>query len=149
MMAGGILNTINTRLDANSIAFILRHGNAKFLFVDPEYNSLVEKSLEEIDHNNRPIIIKCNDDEFIKPKKIINEIDIEEIIKLGDENIPIFWPENEWDSCALNYTSGTTGNPKGVMYHHRGAWLTAISNQMIWSMKKHPIYLWTSSYVSL
>ena len=143
MMAGGILNTINTRLDANSIAFILRHGNAKFLFVDPEYNSLVEKSLEEIDHNNRPIIIKCNDDEFIKPKKIINEIDIEEIIKLGDENIPIFWPENEWDSCALNYTSGTTGNPKGVMYHHRGAWLTAISNQMIWSMKKHPIYLWT------
>ena len=143
MMAGGILNTINTRLDANSITFILRHGNAKFLFVDPEYNSLVEKSLEEIDHNNRPIIIKCNDDEFIKPKKIINEIDIEEIIKLGDEKIANFWPENEWDSCALNYTSGTTGNPKGVMYHHRGAWLTAISNQMIWSMKKHPIYLWT------
>ena len=143
MMAGGILNTINTRLDSNSISFILKHGNAKFIFVDPEYNVLIKKSLEKIAPKDRPIIIKCNDDEFIEPKKIINEINIEEIIKLGDENAPIIWPENEWDSCALNYTSGTTGNPKGVMYHHRGAWLTSISNQMIWSMNKHPIYLWT------
>ena len=143
MMAGGILNTINTRLDSNSISFILKHGNAKFIFVDPEYNVLIKKSLEKIAPKDRPIIIKCNDDEFIEPKKIINEINIEEIIKLGDENAPIIWPENEWDSCALNYTSGTTGNPKGVMYHHRGAWLTSISNQMVWSMNKYPIYLWT------
>ena len=143
MMAGGILNTINTRLDSNSITFILKHGNAKFLFIDPEYNSIIKKCLKKIAPKKHPIIIKCNDEEFIKSEKIDKEITINEIIKLGNEKESILWPKNEWDACALNYTSGTTGNPKGVVYHHRGAWLTSISNQMIWSMNKHPIYLWT------
>ena len=143
MMAGGVLNTINTRLDSDSITFILKHGNAKFLFIDPEYNSIIKECLKKMAHNKHPIIIKCNDEEFIKSKKINKEIKIDEIIKLGNEKEPIIWPKNEWDACALNYTSGTTGNPKGVIYHHRGAWLTSISNQMIWSMNKHPIYLWT------
>ena len=143
MMAGGVLNTINTRLDPNSIAFILKHGNAKFLFIDPEYNSIIKECLKKIAPKKHPIIIKCNDEEFIKSEKINKEITINEIIKLGNEKKSIIWPKNEWNACALNYTSGTTGNPKGVVYHHRGAWLTSISNQMIWSMNKHPIYLWT------
>jgi fatty-acyl-CoA synthase len=143
MMAGAILNTINTRLDSESIAFILQHGNAKMIFVDPEFNDVVSIALEKIPESKRPIIIKCNDDEFIKNNKFRNEITNNDLADLGNANSQITWPEDEWETCSLNYTSGTTGNPKGVLYHHRGAWLTSISNQMVWSMGKHPVYLWT------
>ena len=143
MMAGAILNTINTRLDSGSIAFILQHGNAKMIFVDPEYNNVVSEALKSLPKNKRPTIIKCNDEEFIKNEPLKNEITNDDLVKIGKSDNPIEWPENEWDACSLNYTSGTTGDPKGVVYHHRGAWLTSISNQMVWSMGKHPIYLWT------
>ena len=143
MMAGAILNTINTRLDSGSIAFILQHGNAKMIFVDPEYNNVVSEALKSLPKNKKPTIIKCNDEEFIKNEPLKNEITNDDLVKIGKSDNPIEWPENEWDACSLNYTSGTTGDPKGVVYHHRGAWLTSISNQMVWSMGKHPIYLWT------
>ena len=143
MMAGGILNTINTRLDSDSIAFILEHGNAKMVFVDPEFNAVLSRALYKIPKNKRPIIIRCDDDEFIKDDQFRGELTNNDLAKIGNPNSLITWPEDEWESCSLNYTSGTTGDPKGVVYHHRGAWLTSISNQMVWSMGKHPVYLWT------
>ena len=143
MMAGGILNTINTRLDSDAIALILIHGNAKMVFVDPEFNDVLSKALDKIPENKKPIIVSCADDEFIKNNKFRNEITNNDLAKIGNAESSITWPEDEWESCSLNYTSGTTGDPKGVVYHHRGAWLTSISNQMVWSMGKHPVYLWT------
>ena len=143
MMAGGILNTINTRLDSDAIAFILVHGNAKMVFVDPEFNDVLYKALDKIPKNKRPIIIRCDDDEFIQDEQFKDALTNNDLEEIGNSNSPITWPEDEWESCSLNYTSGTTGDPKGVVYHHRGAWLTSISNQMVWSMGKHPVYLWT------
>ena len=143
MMAGAILNTINTRLDSKAIAFILKHGKARMVFVDPEFNEVISKALESIPEDKRPLVIKCKDEEFIKNSPLKDEITSDDLVEMGNSNSPIEWPENEWDACSLNYTSGTTGDPKGVVYHHRGAWLTAMSNQMVWSMGKHPIYLWT------
>ncbi len=143
MMAGAILNTINTRLDPEAIAFILKHGKAKMVFVDPEFNEVISRAIENIPEDKRPLLIKCKDEEFIKNSPLKNEITSDDLVEMGNNNSPLEWPENEWDACSLNYTSGTTGDPKGVVYHHRGAWLTAISNQMVWSMGKHPIYLWT------
>tara|TARA_B110000003_G_scaffold162370_1_gene162385 strand:- start:1413 stop:3038 length:1626 start_codon:yes stop_codon:yes gene_type:complete len=143
MMAGAILNTINTRLDPEAIAFILKHGKAKMVFVDPEFNEVISRAVENIPEDKRPLLIKCKDEEFIKNSPLKNEITSDDLVEMGNNNSPLEWPENEWDACSLNYTSGTTGDPKGVVYHHRGAWLTAISNQMVWSMGKHPIYLWT------
>ena len=143
MMAGAILNTINTRLDSKAIAFILKHGKARMVFVDPEFNEVISKAIESIPEDKRPLVIKCKDEEFIKNSPLKDEITSDDLVEMGNSNSPIEWPENEWDACSLNYTSGTTGDPKGVVYHHRGAWLTAMSNQMVWSMGKHPIYLWT------
>ena len=143
MMAGAILNTINTRLDSKAIAFILKHGKARIVFVDPEFNEVISKALESIPEDKRPLVIKCKDEEFIKNSPLKDESTSDDLVEMGKSNSPIEWPENEWDACSLNYTSGTTGDPKGVVYHHRGAWLTAMSNQMVWSMGKHPIYLWT------
>ena len=143
MMAGAILNTINTRLDSKAINFILQHGKAKMIFVDPEFDSVIAQAIREIPEKKRPLIIKCKDEEFIKDTPLKNEITNDDLANIGDKESLLQWPENEWDACSLNYTSGTTGDPKGVLYHHRGAWLTAIGNQMVWSMGKHPIYLWT------
>ena len=143
MMAGGILNTINTRLDSEAIAFILVHGNAKAVFVDPEFSDALSKALDKIPQNKRPIIIRCDDDEFIQNDHFKDELTNNDLARIGSSDSIITWPKDEWESCSLNYTSGTTGDPKGVVYHHRGAWLTSMSNQMVWSMGKHPVYLWT------
>ena len=143
LMAGAVLNTINTRLDPESIKFILQHGEAKAIFVDPEYLNIVEKALKDFSSNAKPLIINCPDEEFIKSKYKKNEFTLKKLIKKADKNFKVIWPKDEWDACSLNYTSGTTGDPKGVVYHHRGAWLTSISNQMVWEMQKHPKYLWT------
>ena len=143
MMAGAILNTINTRLDSKAIAFILKHGKAKMIFVDPEFNEVITEAIEYLPLKERPLIIKCEDEEFIKNSPIKNEITNDDLAEIGNTKATLEWPNDEWDACSLNYTSGTTGDPKGVLYHHRGAWLTAMSNQMVWSMGKHPVYLWT------
>ena len=143
MMAGGILNTINTRLDSEAIAFILVHGNAKAVFVDPEFSDVLSEALDKVPQNKRPIIVRCDDDEFIQNDQFKDELTNDDLARIGSSDSIITWPKDEWESCSLNYTSGTTGDPKGVVYHHRGAWLTSISNQMVWSMGKHPVYLWT------
>ena len=143
MMAGGILNTINTRLDSEAIAFILVHGNAKAVFVDPEFSDALSKALDKIPQNKRPIIVRCDDDGFIQNDHFKDELTNNDLARIGSSDSLITWPKDEWESCSLNYTSGTTGDPKGVVYHHRGAWLTSMSNQMVWSMGKHPVYLWT------
>ena len=143
LMAGAVLNTINTRLDSESIKFILQHGEAKAIFVDPEYLNTVKNALKSLSSKTKPLIINCPDKEFIKSKYKKNEFTLKKLTQKADKNFKVIWPKDEWDACSLNYTSGTTGDPKGVVYHHRGAWLTSISNQMVWEMQKHPKYLWT------
>src|SRR4051812_13652978 len=123
-MCGAVLNTLNTRLDAEAIAFMLKHGEAKILIVDPEYLPLVRNAKLSI-----PVIDVEKDYE-----KLLNE---------GDPSFEWQWPKDEWDAIALNYTSGTTGDPKGVVYHHRGAYLNAVCNIVTWGMPQHAVYLWT------
>jgi fatty-acyl-CoA synthase len=139
-MAGAVLNTINTRLDADTIAFILQHGEARVLLTDREFSATVEKALEIA--KVKPLVIDVDDPEF-SGGKLIGETDYEKFLLSGDPEFAWRLPDDEWDAIALNYTSGTTGNPKGVVYHHRGAYLNAISNVVSWGMPPHPVYLWT------
>ena len=139
-MSGAVLNAINTRLDAAAIAFILDHGEAKLVLVDTELAPVVKDALAQCEAD--PIVIHIDDPEG-PGGDAIGEMDYEEFIATGSAEQDWQLPENEWDSIALNYTSGTTGNPKGVVYHHRGAYLNAIGNQMAWGMVMHPTYLWT------
>jgi len=139
-MAGAVLNTINTRLDADTIAFILQHGEARVLLTDREFSATVEKALEIA--KARLLVIDVDDPEFSGGKSI-GETDYEKFLLSGDPEFAWRIPDDEWDAISLNYTSGTTGNPKGVVYHHRGAYLNAISNIVSWGMPPHPVYLWT------
>lgn len=138
-MAGAILNSINTRLDAPTIAFILQHANSKIVFVDREFSALLKDALTLMPH--QPLVIDIDDSQWLGGE-LIGNTDYEAFLTQGDEfyECPIL--EDEWDSITLNYTSGTTGDPKGVVYHHRGAYLNAISNAMSWGMTQHPVYLW-------
>ena len=139
-MAGAVLNTINTRLDADSIAFILQHGEAKVLLTDREFSAAVEKALEIA--KIRLLVIDVDDPEF-SGGRLVGKTTYEAFIADGDPDFEWSLPADEWDAISLNYTSGTTGNPKGVVYHHRGAYLNAISNIVSWGMQPHPVYLWT------
>jgi fatty-acyl-CoA synthase len=139
-MAGGVLNALNVRLDAEAIAFILQHGEAKVLITDREFSPVIAKALATID--KKPIVIDI-DDKLAVGGERLGELDYETFIAAGDPDFAWSLPENEWDAIALNYTSGTTGNPKGVVYHHRGAYLNALGNTLVWSMGQHPVYLWT------
>ncbi|HYL49239.1 MAG TPA: acyl-CoA synthetase [Stellaceae bacterium] len=139
-MAGAVLNALNVRLDAATIAFILAHGEAKALITDREFAPVIEKALAEV--KKRPLVIDI-DDALAPPGKLLGEIDYEAFIASGDPAFAWQEPDDEWDAIALNYTSGTTGNPKGVVYHHRGAYLNALGNAMVWNMATHPVYLWT------
>jgi fatty-acyl-CoA synthase len=139
-MAGGVLNALNTRLDAATIAFILDHGEAKVLITDREFASVVEPALAMA--KRKPLVIDI-DDELAPPGKLLGTMSYERFIAAGDPDFASIFPEDEWDAIALNYTSGTTGNPKGVVYHHRGAFLTATGNALVWSLPQHPVYLWT------
>ena len=141
-MAGAVLNALNIRLDAATIAFILQHGEAKILLTDREFSATIEAALAQIPAENRPLVIDVIDD-FAPPGKTLGETDYETFLTTGDPSFPIELPADEWDAIALNYTSGTTGNPKGVVYHHRGAYLNATSNVLTWGMAPHPVYLWT------
>jgi len=140
-MCGAVLNAINTRLDAEAISFILQHAEAKIIFVDREFSEVASRAIKMLGAN-RPRVIDI-DDSFYEGGKLIGEMDYEAFIATGDEDFAYKIPDDEWNAITLNYTSGTTGNPKGVVYHHRGAYLNAVSNAVSWDMGDHPVYLWT------
>ena len=140
-MTGAVLNTLNTRLDAEAIAFMLQHGEAKVLITDPEFTATVKAALALID-GPKPLVIDIIDPEFTGGEAL-GEKDYEAFLSEGEPDFAWQLPENEWDAISLNYTSGTTGNPKGVVYHHRGAYLNSASNIISWGMPPHAVYLWT------
>ena len=139
-MAGAVLNTLNTRLDAEAIAFMLGHGEAKVLVTDTEYSPTVAAALAMVDE--KPLVIDV-DDPLGPGGKRLGRVDYETFIGGGDAAFEWKHPADEWNAISLNYTSGTTGNPKGVVYHHRGAYLNALSNIIDWGMPRHAVYLWT------
>ena len=140
-MIGAVLNTLNTRLDAEAISFMLGHGEAKVLITDPEFADVVRSALAQLD-GPKPLVIDALDPEFPGTDRL-GEIEYEDFIAGGDPEYAWQLPADEWDAIALNYTSGTTGNPKVVVYHHRGAYLNAASNIISWGMPAHSVYLWT------
>ncbi len=141
-MSGAVLNALNTRLDPEAIAFMLGHGEAKVVLIDPEFSQIMKKALE-ISKLKDVLVIDITDPLYTGDGQAIGNIDYEVFLQSGDPDYAWQYPQDEWDSICLNYTSGTTGNPKGVVYHHRGAFDGAISNILEWDMPKHPIYLWT------
>jgi fatty-acyl-CoA synthase len=139
-MAGAVLNALNIRLDPGTIAFILEHGEAKVLITDTEFSPVIAEALARL--KRKPAVIDVVD--AMGPGgKQLGEMDYEEFLAAGNRAFPEVTPADEWDAIALNYTSGTTGNPKGVVYHHRGAYLNALGNILVWGMRQHPVYLWT------
>src|SRR5882672_2051525 len=140
-MTGAVLNALNTRLDAETIAFMLEHGGAKVLLADREFSATVEKALAPL--RTKPLVIDVDDPEYAGPGKRIGAEEYERFIAGGDAEYDWKPPEDEWNAISLNYTSGTTGNPKGVVYHHRGAYLNAVCNIVTWAMPHHAVYLWT------
>ena len=140
-MCGGVLHAINTRLDASAIAFQLDHAESKMLIADTAFSSIVLEAATIM--TCKPIIIDHNDKEIQQAYSQIGEYDYEEALQSGDEAYDWLMPKDEWDAISVNYTSGTTGNPKGVVYHHRGAYLLAQGNIVTASIKKHAVYLWT------
>jgi fatty-acyl-CoA synthase len=139
-MAGAVLNTLNTRLDAETIAFMLEHTGAKALVTDREFSVTVERALARL--KKRPLVIDVDDPQH-DGGKLLGETDYESFIAGGDPDFDWQLPADEWDAISVNYTSGTTGDPKGVVYHHRGAYLNALSNIVSWGMPPNPVYLWT------
>jgi fatty-acyl-CoA synthase len=139
-MTGAVLNTLNTRLDARTIAFMLEHGEARVLIVDREFSTLAAAALDMIEH--RPLVIDVDDPLYDGAGERVGT-EYETFLSVGDPEYAWQPPSDEWNAVSLNYTSGTTGNPKGVVYHHRGAYLNAIGNILAWGMPRHPVYLWT------
>ena len=140
-MAGMILNAINYRLDAKTIAYIIDHSDIKLLFLDTEFLKLGEEAVNL--SNEKPAIIIIKDEQTFTLETSHPHMDYEEFLEGNDLNFNYYKPLDEWESLSINYTSGTTGNPKGVVYHHRGAYLNAMGNSLEWDMKMHPTYLWT------
>ena len=139
-MAGAVLNALNIRLDPETIGFILRHGEAKVLITDTEFSPVIKEALARLDE--KPVVIDIADGQGPGGDRL-GEMDYEAFLAAGDPEFAEATPEDEWQAIALNYTSGTTGNPKGVVYHHRGAYLNALGNVLVWGMRQHPVYLWT------
>jgi len=139
-MCGAVLNTLNTRLDAPTLAFMLRHGGARVLFTDREYSATMAEALAMLDE--KPLVIDIDDPEA-QGGALLGEKTYEEFLEEGDPEYAWENPADEWDAISLNYTSGTTGDPKGVVTHHRGAYLNAVSNIVNWGIRQHPVYLWT------
>ncbi len=140
-MTRAVLNTLNTRLDAEALAFMLDHGEAKVLLVDREFAGVIKAAL--VIAKVTPQIIDVDDALYEGATEAIGSIEYEAFIAAGDPAFAWHMPDDEWDAICLNYTSGTTGNPKGVVYHHRGAHTNAVSNILEWDMALHPVYLWT------
>ena len=139
-MLGAVLNAINTRLDANSIKFIFEHAEVKVIITDREFSKVVGPAVAAMDE--KPLVIDIDDKDYVGGE-LIGEMDYEAFLATGDADFAWVTPANEWEAISLNYTSGTTGNPKGVVYHHRGAYLNAVSNALSWEMGNKPVYLWT------
>jgi fatty-acyl-CoA synthase len=140
-MTGAVLNTLNTRLDATTLAFMLTHGEAKAVLVDREFSDVMRKALKDVPQD--VLVIDVDDPQYTGAGERIGEIDYEALLASGDPAYEWSPPSDEWNAICLNYTSGTTGNPKGVVYHHRGAYTNAVSNILEWDMPKHAVYLWT------
>jgi len=140
-MTGAILNTLNTRLDAEALAFMLDHGEAKVVLVDREFSAVIAEALSRA--TVKPLVIDVDDPLYAGPGTAIGTHDYEAFVASGDADYRWQPPADEWDAICLNYTSGTTGDPKGVVYHHRGAYTNAVSNILEWDMGRHPVYLWT------
>ncbi len=136
-----VLNALNTRLDAAAIAFMLEHGEAKILITDREFSATIQDALARL--KKKPLVIDYDDKEFPQAGARLGKIDYEKFLKSGDPEFAWAMPGNEWDAIALNYTSGTTGDPKGVVYHHRGAALMCYGNALAGTMVNHPVLLWT------
>ncbi|MBI1891782.1 MAG: acyl-CoA synthetase [Burkholderiales bacterium] len=139
-MIGAVLNTLNVRLDAETLAFMLSHGEAKVLITDREFSPVITNALGLLAH--KPLIIDIDDPQY-EGGELLGETDYEAFIGTGDPEFSWELPADEWQAITLSYTSGTTGNPKGVVYHHRGAYLNAVGNVLAWNMQAHPVYLWT------
>ncbi|XOV88693.1 MAG: acyl-CoA synthetase [Pseudomonadota bacterium] len=139
-MAGAVLNAINTRLDARTVAFILAHAEAKVLLTDREFSEVVAHALELLD---REILVVDVLDPLFEGGERVGSMTYDELLACASEEYGTRLPDDEWDAISLNYTSGTTGDPKGVVYHHRGAYLNAVNNAITWEMGMHPRYLWT------
>jgi fatty-acyl-CoA synthase len=140
-MTGAVLNTLNTRLDAASLAFCLNHGEAKALITDREFAPVMGPALEQVERDI--LVIDIDDPLALSRGPHLGEMDYETFLASGDARFAWSPPDDEWRAISLNYTSGTTGNPKGVVYHHRGAYLLALGNVLAWGMSHHPVYLWT------
>jgi fatty-acyl-CoA synthase len=140
-MTAAVLNTINTRLDAATVAFQLDHAESKVLIVDREFSKLAKEALALA--KGKPLVVDYDDPEFAGAGERLGAIEYEDFLAAGDADFAWKMPDDEWDAISLNYTSGTTGDPKGVVYHHRGAYLLAIGNVLTGSMDKHSVYLWT------
>jgi fatty-acyl-CoA synthase len=140
-MSGAVLNTMNTRLDAETIAFTVEHAESSVLITDREYSATVKKALDKT--TRKLLVIDVDDPEYDGVGVRLGSTDYETFLAGGDPAYAWQQPDDEWDAISLNYTSGTTGNPKGVVYHHRGAYLNAVSNIVSWGMPPHAVYLWT------
>lgn len=140
-MCGAVLNAFNTRLDAAILAFTIDHGEAKVLITDREFSPVIKAALAIA--TRKPMVIDYDDPEYAGPGERIGGVEYEDFIAGGDPDYAWAMPSDEWNAIALNYTSGTTGDPKGVVYHHRGAHLLAHDNVLTCGMGRHPVYLWT------
>ena len=139
-MTGAVLNTVNTRLDAEAIAFILNHAEAKVVLVDPEFSEVVQRAVRIA--GRKMLVVDIEDASFEFGERV-GQMTYDELLAEAPDGYDWKLPADEWDAISLNYTSGTTGDPKGVVYHHRGAHLNALSNILTWGMPQHPVYLWT------
>jgi fatty-acyl-CoA synthase len=140
-MTGAVLNALNTRLDAAILAFTLDHAQTKLLITDREYAKVIKDALGLA--KVKPRVIDYDDPEYSGPGERLGDTEYEDFLQQGDPDFPWAMPADEWDAIALNYTSGTTGDPKGVVYHHRGAYLLAMGNVLTCAMGRDPVYLWT------